>query len=80
MGWFGVVAKEATMTFDDLEPRPQRGAAMAALGREDLDLYSVDDLKERIEALEAEIARARNAISGKAAKKSAADALFNFRP
>lgn len=78
MGLFGVLAKEATMTFEDLEPRPQRGAAMAALGREDLDLYSVDELGERIEALEAEIARARAAIAGKAAKKSAADALFNF--
>ena len=66
------------MTFDDLDPRPQRGAAMAALGREDLDLYSVEELGERIEALEAEIARARGAIAGKTAKKSAADALFNF--
>ena len=78
MGFFGVLSKEATMTFEDLEPRPQRGAAVSALGREDLDLYSVDELGERIEALEAEIARARAAIAGKAAKKSAADALFNF--
>ena len=78
MALFGVLAKEATMTFEDLEPRPQRGAAIASLAREDLDLYSVGDLGERIEALEAEIARSRAAISGKAAKKSAADALFNF--
>ena len=78
MDLFGVLAKEATMTFEDLEPRPQRGAAVASLGREDLDVYSVDDLHERIEALEAEIARSKAAISGKAAKKSAADALFNF--
>lgn len=78
MGLFGVLAKEATMTFEDLEPRPQRGAAIAGLGREDLDLYSVDELGERIAALEAEIARSKAAISGKAAKKSAADALFNF--
>jgi uncharacterized small protein (DUF1192 family) len=68
------------MTFEDLEPRPQRGAAMSALGREDLDLYSVEELNERIEALEHEIDRARGAIQGKNAKKSAADALFNFRP
>ncbi|WP_309627928.1 DUF1192 domain-containing protein [Brevundimonas sp.] len=78
MGFFGLLAKEATMTFEDLEPRPQRGAAVAALGREDLDLYSVDELGERIEALEAEVARTRAAIAGKTAKKSAADALFNF--
>lgn len=68
------------MTFEDLEPRSQRGAMLTTLGREDLDLYSVGELNERIEALEAEIARARRAIEGKQAKKSAADALFNFRP
>ncbi len=66
------------MTFEDLDPRPQSGAALTQLGREDLDLYSVADLGERIEALEAEIARARAAITAKAAKKSDADALFNF--
>ncbi len=67
------------MTFEDLDPRPQRGAAMTTLGREDLDLYSVEELGERIEALEAEIGRARAAIAAKTAKKSAADALFNFK-
>lgn len=78
MGLFEVLAKEAMMTFEDLEPRPQRGAALTRLGREDLDLYSVEELNERIAALEAEIERARAAIAGKQAKKSAADALFNF--
>lgn len=67
------------MTFDDLDPRPQRGAALRALGREDLDLYAVGELQERIAALEAEIARSRAAIETKQSKKSAADALFNFR-
>lgn len=66
------------MTFEDLEPRPIRGAGVAALGREDLDLYSVEELNERIEALQAEIERSRAAIGSKNAKKSAADALFNF--
>lgn len=66
------------MTFEDLEPRPQRGAALALLGREDLDLYAVDELQERIEALQAEIERARGAIEGKKSKKNAADALFNL--
>ena len=70
--------KEAAVTFEDLDPRPVRGATLTALGREDLDLYSVEELTERIEALEAEIARVRAAIDGKQAKKSAADALFNF--
>lgn len=66
--------------FDDLDPRPQRGAALTALSREDLDLYAVEELNERIEALEFEIARARQAIEAKRSKKNAADALFNFRP
>ena len=66
------------MTFEDLEPRVGRGATLTALGREDLDLYSVQELDERIEALNTEIERARAAIAGKQAKKSAADALFNF--
>jgi len=66
------------MTFEDLEPRPQRGAALALLAREDLDLYSVEELTERIAALEAEIARDRAAIEKKNSRKSAADALFNF--
>ena len=66
------------MTFEDLEPRPQRGANLKAISREDLDLYAVDELNERIEALQAEIERSKSAIAAKAAKKSAADALFNF--
>ncbi len=66
------------MTFDDLDPRPQRGAALNAVGREDLDLYAVEELQERIVTLEAEIARVRRAMDTKAAKKNAADALFNF--
>lgn len=65
--------------FEDQEPRPARGAPMIALTREDLDGYSVEDLKERIEALEGEIARSRTAIDGKSSQRNAADALFNFR-
>ncbi|WP_312689612.1 DUF1192 domain-containing protein [Brevundimonas nasdae] len=48
------------------------------MSREDLDLVSVGDLQERIEALEREIARSRAAIEAKQSKKNAADALFNF--
>ena len=66
------------MTFEDLEPRPTRGAHLTALMREDLDVYSVDELDEQIEALGAEIERRRQAIAAKRDKKSAADALFNF--
>lgn len=66
--------------FEDLEPRPRRDEAMSALRREDLDAYSVEDLTERVAELEAEIARSRAAMDAKRAKKSAADALFTFRP
>lgn len=65
------------MSFEDLEPRRVRGP-LAELGREDLDLHSVEDCQERIAALESEIVRTRAAMDNKAARKSAADALFNF--
>lgn len=64
--------------FEDLEPRPQRGEPLRALSREDLDVYAVEDLQERIAALETEIGRSRAAIETKRSKKNAADALFNF--
>ncbi len=66
--------------FDDFEPRPRRGEALTTLESEDLDPYSIEDLQERIGALTAEISRAQTAIEKKQAKKSAADALFSFRP
>lgn len=66
--------------FEDLEPRPARGAPLIALTREDLDGYSVEDLKQRIEGLEAEITRSKAAIEGKSSQRNAADAMFNFRP
>jgi len=64
---------------EDLEPRPARGAPLIALTREDLDGYSVEDLKHRIEGLETEIARSKAAIEGKSSQRNAADAMFNFR-
>ena len=64
--------------FEDIEPRPQRGEPLRALSREDLDVYSIEDLEERIAALDDEIERSRSAIEAKRSKKNAADALFNF--
>jgi uncharacterized small protein (DUF1192 family) len=43
---------------------------------EDLALLSVGELRERVEALQAEIARLQAAISSKEASKSAADTFF----
>ncbi|MBT9472881.1 MAG: DUF1192 domain-containing protein [Phenylobacterium sp.] len=45
--------------------------------REDLELYAVAELEERIEALEAEIARCRAQIERKRAGRAEADALFS---
>jgi len=43
---------------------------------EDLSLLSVGELRERVEALTAEIARLEEAIRSKEASKSAADTFF----
>lgn len=67
------------MVYEDLDPRPARGAVLAALAREDLDLYAVEELDERITALKAEIARCERARDGKESQKNAADALFSFK-
>jgi len=66
------------MIIDDAEPRPQRGALLIQLAREDLDLYSVEECQDRIALLETEIARVKSAMEAKTARKSAAEALFNF--
>ena len=62
--------------FEDVPVRRARGQAVAELAREDLELYGVDELGERIEALETEIARMRAMITKKQSGRAAADALF----
>ena len=66
------------MMEDPAPPRAARGAMLIELAREDLDLYAVEDLKERIAKLEAEIGRTRTALDRKQAGRAAADALFSF--
>ena len=58
--------------------RPMRGALLIEATREDLDLYAVGELNERIAVLEGEIERARAAIGKKQNGRAAADALFSF--
>ena len=55
---------------DDLEPtnRPRKPKP--------LDGMSVDELREYVDALKAEIARAEAAIGAKSAHRAAADAFF----
>ncbi|HWU49596.1 MAG TPA: DUF1192 domain-containing protein [Asticcacaulis sp.] len=67
------------MVEDDLPARIGRDSALFAVVREDLDPYSVEDLRLRIEMLEAEIARSRAAMDSKTHRRSAADALFSFK-
>ncbi len=58
------------------EPRRGRGQPLIDLGREDLDIYGVEDLRERIELLGAEIERTQAQLGRKQAGRLAADALF----
>jgi uncharacterized small protein (DUF1192 family) len=65
---------------DESLPRPAgRGASLDALSKEDLDVYGVEELSDRIERLEAELARTREALDKKRARRDAADALFSFK-
>jgi len=66
------------MSEEPAEPRGYRGEALSLALREDLELYSVDDLEERVGLLQSEIARSRAQIEKKQASKSAADAFFKF--
>jgi uncharacterized small protein (DUF1192 family) len=60
--------------------RPIRGQRLSDALREDLELYAVAELEERIEMLRAEIARVEAQIDRKRAGRAAADALFSRRP
>ena len=65
---------------DESLPRPTgRGAALDDLRKEDLDLFGVEELSDRIERLEAELVRTREALEKKRARRDAADALFSFK-
>lgn len=64
------------MTDEPAEARRQRGQSLVELTREDLDVFGVEELAERIAALDVEIARVRAQMAKKAATRAAADALF----
>ena len=61
------------------EVRIGRGQRLTEAVREDLDLFGTEELEERIEILQAEIARTRDFIDRKRAGRAAADALFSSR-
>jgi uncharacterized small protein (DUF1192 family) len=64
------------MLDEPAEPRRSRGQALIDAAREDLDLFAVDELQERIEALQAEINRTKAQMDRKMSGRAAADALF----
>lgn len=57
-----------------LGPRP--GDPLTALARQDLDPLSVDELRARVAALEAEIVRTKSKIEGAVNHRASADSLF----
>jgi len=62
------------------EVRVQRGQRLLEAVREDLELFGVAELEERIDVLNSEIARVQAQIDRKRAGRAAADALFGARP
>ncbi|ODT89155.1 DUF1192 domain-containing protein [Phenylobacterium sp. SCN 70-31] len=56
--------------------RMGRGQRLIEATREDLELYGVGELEDRLGVLEAEIARVRAQIDRKRSGRAAADALF----
>lgn len=63
------------MEADDSLPRRSRDL-VAELARQDLDPFSVAELNERIDALQAEIARSKLRIERAVNQRASADALF----
>lgn len=61
------------------EVRIGRGQRLAEVVREDLELYGVVELEERLQTLRAEIARVEAQIERKRAGRAEADALFGSR-
>jgi uncharacterized small protein (DUF1192 family) len=62
------------------EVRVLRGQRLLEACKEDLELYGVAELEERIDILNSEIARVQAQIDRKRAGRAAADALFGARP
>jgi uncharacterized small protein (DUF1192 family) len=67
------------MAEEPAEARRARGQALVDVTREELDLFGVDELNDRIAMLEGEIARVRGQIARKQAGRAAAEALFARR-
>jgi uncharacterized small protein (DUF1192 family) len=62
------------------EVRVGRGQRLIEAVREDLEVFGVAELEERIDILRSEIARAEAQIARKKSGRAAADALFGSGP
>ncbi|RAK67588.1 DUF1192 domain-containing protein [Phenylobacterium kunshanense] len=62
---------------EPVDVRVGRGQRLLEAIREDLELYGVAELEERIEVLQGEIARVQAQIDRKRSGRAAADALFS---
>jgi uncharacterized small protein (DUF1192 family) len=65
---------------EPVDVRVGRGQRLLEAMREDLELFGLAELEERIEVLQSEIARVRAQMDRKKAGRAAADALFSSRP
>ena len=61
------------------EVRVGRGQRLREAVREDLELYGIAELEERLEVLQSEMARVNAQIDRKRSGRAAADALFSPR-
>ena len=68
------------MMDEPADVRLGRGQRLAEALKEDLELYAVAELEDRIDMLRSEIARVQAQIDRKRAGRAAADALFGPRP
>jgi uncharacterized small protein (DUF1192 family) len=69
------VNDSAVMDLEDLFPS-KPDDPLVALGKQDLDPMSIDELKDRIEALKVEIARVETHMQRVLTHRSAAEELF----
>jgi uncharacterized small protein (DUF1192 family) len=65
------------MAFDPFADEPRKAVTGHQIGQ-DLSMLSVDELDERVEMLEREIARLKEARAAKENSRAAASAFFNL--
>jgi uncharacterized small protein (DUF1192 family) len=76
-GW-SLSRKGSLMAIDEpADVRVGRGQRLTEAVKEDLELFGIEELEERIAALNAEIARVQAQIEKKRSGRAAADALFS---